>query len=178
MLSCLGAAWSPTRASVFYLTRSDGSVEVWDLLDKTNEPIMGQSVSSVSLTAIALWTTPKKQLLAVGDANGALQILIVPQRLRKMGPNDYSNLTAYIGREIKRREYVLMRWALREQERVEKENEAKLKAGISVHVQMTDDEILAREQVRQLLRSAHLVFPPTRLVYSLTLLYPQKSYNT
>ena len=26
--------WSPTRAAVFFLTRADGSIEAWDLLDR------------------------------------------------------------------------------------------------------------------------------------------------
>ena len=44
--------WSPTRPSVFYIAKQDGSVDVWDLLDKTHEPSLTQSVSPAPITNI------------------------------------------------------------------------------------------------------------------------------
>lgn len=32
--------WSPTKCSLFYLSRTDGSVEAWDLLQQQSEPIL------------------------------------------------------------------------------------------------------------------------------------------
>jgi dynein intermediate chain 2, axonemal len=32
--------WSPTKCSLFYLSRTDGSLEAWDLLQQQSEPIM------------------------------------------------------------------------------------------------------------------------------------------
>lgn len=44
--------WSPSRPSVFYISKNDGSVDVWDLLDKTHEPTLTQSVSPAPITTI------------------------------------------------------------------------------------------------------------------------------
>lgn len=32
--------WSPTKCSLFYLSRQDGSVEAWDLLQQQSEPVL------------------------------------------------------------------------------------------------------------------------------------------
>lgn len=32
--------WSPTKCSLFYLSRMDGNVEAWDLLQQQSEPIL------------------------------------------------------------------------------------------------------------------------------------------
>jgi hypothetical protein len=37
---------------VFYIAKVDGSVDVWDILDKTHEPSLTQSVSSTPITTI------------------------------------------------------------------------------------------------------------------------------
>ncbi|KAK4472290.1 hypothetical protein MN116_003557 [Schistosoma mekongi] len=73
-----GGSWSPSRPSVFYICRADGSVEVWDLLDKTNEPTMIQSISANPLTAISIWDSPKRQFVATGDIQGVLQLFVFP----------------------------------------------------------------------------------------------------
>jgi hypothetical protein len=36
--------WSPTKCSLFYLSRTDGSVEAWDLLQHQSEPILTMKV--------------------------------------------------------------------------------------------------------------------------------------
>ncbi len=30
----ISVCWSPTRPSVFFVARSDGKIEIWDLMDK------------------------------------------------------------------------------------------------------------------------------------------------
>ncbi|CAH8834018.1 unnamed protein product [Trichobilharzia szidati] len=142
-----GGSWSPTRPSVFYVCRADGSLEVWDLLDKTHEPTMIQSVSSNALTAVALWDTPKRQFIATGDTQGSLQIFIVPRRLKTALQFELKNFSEYISREVKRREFVIMRWNLREQERIEQEAENKRKAGVAPAVVLTEEEIIQKEKL-------------------------------
>ena len=44
--------WSPSRPAVFYIGKQDGSVDVWDLLDRTHEPSMNQNVTQASITNI------------------------------------------------------------------------------------------------------------------------------
>ncbi|KAF6773675.1 WD repeat-containing protein 63 [Paragonimus kellicotti] len=72
-----GGSWSPTRPSVFFISRADGGLEVWDLLDKTHEPVMFQSVSANALTKISLCNFSRRQIIAIGDIQGALQLFVV-----------------------------------------------------------------------------------------------------
>lgn len=38
------AAWSPTREGVLFLGLADGSLQCWDLLDRSHEPSLSASV--------------------------------------------------------------------------------------------------------------------------------------
>lgn len=49
-LSC--GIWSPSRPGVFFISKVDGSIDVWDLLDKTHEPTLTQNVSPTAITQI------------------------------------------------------------------------------------------------------------------------------
>ncbi|KAF7231836.1 WD repeat containing protein 63 [Paragonimus skrjabini miyazakii] len=140
-----GGSWSPTRPSVFFISRADGGLEVWDLLDKTHEPVMFQSVSANAVTKISLCNFSRRQIIAIGDVQGALQLFVVPRRLKTMLAEELNNFNAYIEREVKRREFVLMRWGLREQEKVEQEAENKRRAGVAPAVTLTEDEVLQKE---------------------------------
>lgn len=57
--------WSPTRAGVFYISKADGAVDVWDLLDKTHEPCLTQSVSPAPITSIYPYQTTRRLLFCV-----------------------------------------------------------------------------------------------------------------
>lgn len=139
--------WSPTRPSVFYISKDDGSVDVWDLLDKTHEPSLTQSVSPAPITNIYPYqVTQKQQLLAVGDNSGTLHILEVPWSLRQPTAGELNSMTNYIEREVKRRGFVVMRWNFREQEKHEMAAEAKRKAGIAPNVVLTDEEIEQKQK--------------------------------
>ncbi|KAL8583506.1 hypothetical protein ACOMHN_056316 [Nucella lapillus] len=140
--------WSPTRPSVFYIAKQDGSVDVWDLLDKTHEPSLTQSVSPAPITNIyPFQVTQKQQLLAVGDNSGTLHILEIPWSLRQPTSGEINGVTNYIEREVKRRAFVMSRWNLREHEKQEMAQEAKRKAGIAPNVQLTDEEIEVKQKL-------------------------------
>ncbi|KAH3693237.1 hypothetical protein DPMN_192641 [Dreissena polymorpha] len=134
--------WSPSRPGVFYISKVDGSVDVWDLLDKTHEPSITQSVSPSAITKIYPHAVSHKQhLLAVGDSSGTLHILEIPWSLRLPAPNEVTGVANYFEREVKRRGFVVQRWDFREHEKRELEAEAKKKAGIAPNVLLTDEEI-------------------------------------
>lgn len=46
--------WSPTKCSLFYLSRIDGNLEAWDLLQQQSEPILTMKVCIFSLYALFL----------------------------------------------------------------------------------------------------------------------------
>ncbi|CAL8094691.1 unnamed protein product [Calicophoron daubneyi] len=152
-----GGIWSPTRSSVFYICRSDGSLEVWDILDKTHEPAMVQSISANALTAVSLFDFARRQLIAIGDTQGVLQLFVVPRRLKTPMLNELTNFNTYIEREVKRREFVISRWNMREQEKMEKEAETKKQAGVAPAVQLTEDELLQKEaaEYQEYLKEEH-----------------------
>jgi WD40 repeat protein len=134
--------WSPSRPSVFFITKQDGSVDIWDLLDRTHEPCMNQSLSPAPITCIFPYqVTSKQHLLAVGDAMGTLHILAIPWSLRQPTPNELNSMSNYIDREVSRRAFVVERWNFREKEKMELEAEAKRKAGIAPQVVLSDEEI-------------------------------------
>lgn len=134
--------WSPSRPAVFYIAKVDGSVDVWDILDKTHEPSLTQSVSPAPITTIYPYPVSQKQhLLAVGDNSGTLHILEIPWSLRHPTPNEHGSVSNYLEREVKRRAFVVQRWDFREQEKRELEAEQKKKAGIAPNVQLTDEEV-------------------------------------
>ncbi|CAL1545233.1 unnamed protein product [Lymnaea stagnalis] len=141
-LSC--GMWSPTRPGVFFISKVDGTIDVWDLLDKTHEATLTQSVSPTAITVMSPYqVTQKQQLIAVGDNSGTLHILEIPWSLRQPTPNEVNAVSNYFEREVKRRAFVEERWNFREKEKRELESEHKKKAGglAAAMAPLTDDEI-------------------------------------
>jgi len=127
-MSC--GIWSPTRPGVFFIAKVDGCIDVWDLLDRTHEPTLTQSVSPTAITNIyPFQVTQKQQLIAVGDMAGTLHILEIPWSLRQASATEVNGVSNYIEREVKRRAFVEERWNFREKEKRELEAESKRKAG-------------------------------------------------
>ncbi|XP_033738311.1 WD repeat-containing protein 63-like isoform X3 [Pecten maximus] len=134
--------WSPSRPGVFYVAKVDGSVDVWDLLDKTHEPCMTQNVSPVPITSLYPFQVSQKQhLMAVGDNAGTLHILEIPWSLRQPTANEYTGISNYFEREVKRRAFVVSRWDFREIEKRELEQEHKRKMGIAPNIQLSEEEV-------------------------------------
>lgn len=124
-VACDGC-WSPTRPSVFYIARKDGTIDVWDVLDKTHEPFLSQNITPFCITSIVpIEFSQKRQLLAVGDNSGTLHVLEVPWSLRTLMMNEVVSFNHYIERETKRQAFVVNRWNLREQEKRNKELDKK-----------------------------------------------------
>lgn len=85
-----GGCWSPTRAGVFYVTRSDGVLDVWDISHNQNEVAYSHKVSDTSLSCISIEgnTQGGGKLVAVGDANGTVSMLEVCDSLAKPAQNE------------------------------------------------------------------------------------------
>ena len=75
LLTC--GAWSPTRPAVVFVGRADGSIDVWDLLDRSHEPSMSVAITSAAVTSIEFHSSATKQLLAVGDDQGTVHVMEV-----------------------------------------------------------------------------------------------------
>ena len=96
------AAWSPTREAVLFLGLADGSVQCWDLVDRSHEPALVATVASTAITALAFNTaaaTDKAQLLAVGDGEGMLRVNEVPSALRRAVPSEHALMSRFLDAE-------------------------------------------------------------------------------
>lgn len=71
--------WSLNRPSVFFVSRSDGSFEAWDILSRTDEPCLvdvlgGSTLSYLSQHKLSL----PQNAVVVGDYNSSARLLIIP----------------------------------------------------------------------------------------------------
>ncbi|RKO93616.1 WD40-repeat-containing domain protein, partial [Blyttiomyces helicus] len=114
--------WSPTRPGVFYISKADGTIEIWDLLDRSHVPTTTQNISSIAISYMAIRQYSGKsqlqhQFIAAGDDEGTLHILEVPRNLTKASKNEKSFVRAFFDREVRRLNYVQERKQLRAKER-------------------------------------------------------------
>ncbi|KAI9189737.1 hypothetical protein H9P43_001170 [Blastocladiella emersonii ATCC 22665] len=119
-LTC--GAWSPTRPGVFFVGRSDGFVEIWDILDRTHQASQIQAISSSSISAINVQTYynkshPSQQFIAIGDDDGTVHVLEVPRNIFRPGKNERAFIRALLDREIKRVAFAAERRTFRVQEK-------------------------------------------------------------
>ncbi|XP_030289808.1 dynein axonemal intermediate chain 3 [Sparus aurata] len=77
------ACWSLSRPAVFFIGKTDGSIEVWNLLEKTSEPTQVQEhVTNSMITYIKVCSSSSKQhFLAVSDDLGLVRVLEIPKTL-------------------------------------------------------------------------------------------------
>merc|ERR1719419_83713 len=96
--------WSPTRPSVFFFGRSDGAVDIWDMLERCDKPVATQKINTYKITSLSLLQVNRKlQLLALGDDHGTLNIMEVPliYSLSKQ-QTDVDTLQKFVDREANR----------------------------------------------------------------------------
>ncbi|KAI8810116.1 WD40-repeat-containing domain protein [Cladochytrium replicatum] len=106
--------WSPTRPGVFYISKSDGTVEIWDLLDRSHAPSSVTNVASTAISAMSIHHYHGKglqyqQFIAAGDDAGTLHILEVPRNLGKPSKNEKAMIRQLFDREVRRMQYVTQR---------------------------------------------------------------------
>lgn len=93
-------AWSPTRLSVFFTTRSDGILDVWDILQQQKQACLGVKVCDEPLRCLR--THEMGRLVAVGNQKGTTYIVEFSENLSMSNKNDKMLLTAMFERESKR----------------------------------------------------------------------------
>lgn len=111
--------WSPTRPSVVFIGKFDGSLDVWDLVDQTNKPSLTKSVVSVPILCMKFRDASMaktQQLLAAGDVKGNLHVLDIPSSLRKPTTSEQSLMSSYLERELSRVNYFAARLLIRNEE--------------------------------------------------------------
>ncbi|XP_065164479.1 dynein intermediate chain 3, ciliary isoform X2 [Atheta coriaria] len=100
----LAATWSPTRFSVFFTCRSDGIIDVWDVLQNQEHATLSIKVCDVPLTSVR--ANELGRLTAVGSQKGTAYVVEMCEHLSYSAKNDKALLTAMFERE-NRREKIL-----------------------------------------------------------------------
>merc|ERR1711991_673233 len=69
--------WSPVRAGVFFVTRMDGVVDIWDYFYRQNEVAYSHKVGDANLSSIAVQGNLQAggKLVAMGDVHGTVSLL-------------------------------------------------------------------------------------------------------
>ncbi|KAI9344780.1 WD40-repeat-containing domain protein [Zopfochytrium polystomum] len=87
----ISGRWSPTRPGVFYISKADGTIEIWDLVDQSHQPTTIQNVSSIGISCMSVHQYKgggAQQFLGAADDEGTLHVLEVPRNLAKEGKNE------------------------------------------------------------------------------------------
>jgi len=92
--------WSPTRAGVFYVTRMDGVVDIWDYFYRQNEVAYSHKVGDAPLSSISV-SQGSGRLVAVGDVNGTVSLLEVCESLAAPQANEKTAISNMFDREFK-----------------------------------------------------------------------------
>ncbi|XP_034947678.1 dynein intermediate chain 3, ciliary [Chelonus insularis] len=99
-----GGTWSTTRFSVFFLTKLDGTLDVWDLLVQQNAPALSIKVCDEALTCVK--PHEQGQLAAVAGKNGTTYLLEFSETLTVNQKNDKLLFTALLERETRREKVI------------------------------------------------------------------------
>ncbi|KAJ8277808.1 hypothetical protein GJAV_G00080320 [Gymnothorax javanicus] len=139
--------WSLSRPGVFFIGKEDGNIEVWDLMEKTHEPIQTQNISTARITCIKPWIMfSKRHLLAVSDHFGTVHILEIPWPLRNLQSKEKLNVGKYFEKEVERLIYFEKQAEMRAKEKRELDAEELRKKMESVEPEMLVEQIEEKAQ--------------------------------
>ena len=120
----LCGCWSPTRPSVVVIGTSHGFIELWDLLDRTHEPILLHRLSSDSISVLKFKPMPEnrlrskdvRQLLVVGTAVGSFHLFYLPKIFTMTSATVSARMKAFLKREMCTVQYYSWRWSVKSKE--------------------------------------------------------------
>uniref|UniRef100_A0A8C5DDE6 Dynein, axonemal, intermediate chain 2b n=1 Tax=Gouania willdenowi TaxID=441366 RepID=A0A8C5DDE6_GOUWI len=96
----MDACWSPVRPSVFFCVKTDGVLDVWDVLFKHNEPTLSVKVSDWPLYSVCVQEA--SGVIAVGSQHGDVSLMELSDKLKNQQKNEKTLLSAMFERETKR----------------------------------------------------------------------------
>jgi len=101
-----GGSWSPTRAGILFLSKSDGSIDVWDFTYSSYKPSATLITTPSRITSMQFLKTSlsseNEQLLAIGDDGGSLHIFEIPASLLAPNLNEKKIMSDFIERETRK----------------------------------------------------------------------------
>jgi dynein intermediate chain 2 len=103
----LTGAWSHARPGVCFTGKHDGSVGIWDLLFKTNQPALTLQVADAPIGCIR--PNADGQFLACGSNDGNVTLLSLNETLSHIQPNEKPRVSAVFERETSREKVLASR---------------------------------------------------------------------
>merc|ERR1712048_306933 len=96
--------WSPTRPGLFFLTRTDGFLDVWDFFYRQNEVAYSQKISDCKLTSISI----AGSMAAIGDADGTVAMTSLSRNLwdPTLQPKEKEIMGTIFEREMRREKQI------------------------------------------------------------------------
>ena len=96
------ACWSNTRPAVYYVARSDGCMDVYDLLHRQESSVYSIKVSDAPAGLTSMRMSTAGRLIAIGDANGSVNVVQVSRGLHELQKDEKAAVSAMLERETKR----------------------------------------------------------------------------
>jgi hypothetical protein len=128
--------WSPTRPGVFFTTKSDGSLDIWDYMFKQNDPTLTIQVSDCAQNYLRVESSGK--YVASGGVDGSTTLFEICSSLCQIQPNEKQTISAIFERESKREKNL----ELRARELRLKEKKGDTAKGAAVGSQASDEAFL------------------------------------
>jgi len=92
--------WSPTRPGVFFTTKLDGTMDIWDYFYKQNIPTLSLQVTDKSLHTLRVEQSGR--LIAIGSVDGATTLFQISESLSVMQQNEKQGISQMLERETRR----------------------------------------------------------------------------
>lgn len=92
--------WSPIRPAVFYTTKMDGTLDIWDFIFKQNDPTLSLQVCDEPLHSIRV--QEHGRFIAAGSHSGTTTLLELSDNLCTLQRNEKGLVTAMFERETRR----------------------------------------------------------------------------
>ncbi|XP_056101402.1 dynein axonemal intermediate chain 2 [Rhinichthys klamathensis goyatoka] len=100
MAHLLDGCWSPVRPSVFFTVKMDGTLDVWDILFKQNDPTLSLKVCDEALYSIRVQDNGR--YLGCGSQLGTTTLLEISSGLFTLQKNEKPLVSEMFERETKR----------------------------------------------------------------------------
>ncbi|CCW71037.1 unnamed protein product [Phytomonas sp. Hart1] len=113
------AAWSPVRAGIVFIGTGDGRIEVWDLLDRNNEPLLVHHLVQDAISVLTFKPLPatrsrkSTQHIVIGTTLGSFHWYVLPKILSHAPKGEAHYVRTMLEREARRVAYYGWRWTER-----------------------------------------------------------------
>ena len=97
------AQWSPVRPGVFFTSKMDGTLDVWDFIFKQNDPTLNIQICDEPLNSLRVQEYGR--LVATGSQSGTITLLELSNGLCTMQRNE-KNIVSTVSLTIKIKHFI------------------------------------------------------------------------